>query len=232
MKFTICDDVRQDMDDLARQCMQYAKQNALEIELTKVLHPKDLNFEDTDILFLDIEMPEKNGIEIQRERELISGKPLIIFFTNYPAHSMHSHGTNVIGFLPKPVDEELLSAYIDKGIALLETNKIVHFGREQRYNSRQIQYIEMESGCSKAVLNDGKRSVGVYKTMKEWEEELLPYWFVRISQSCLVNCQYIQRIHSGKVVLKNGMRLHISRRVYRACNQRYLTYLEKTARFM
>lgn len=232
MRITICDDLRQDIDALSFLCRKYAKQNDLEVEISKITNPKELQLDDTDLLFLDIEMPEKNGIEIQRERELVSGRPLIIFVTNYPSYSFSSHGTNVIGFLPKPVKKNLLGEYLDKALMLLQSNKIVEFDREQRYNSRQIQYIFMDSGCSKALLRDGTRSVGIYKSMTEWEEELTPYWFIRINQSYVVNCQYIEKISLRKVVLKNGERIPISRRAYRACNLRYIEYLEKIARFV
>lgn len=231
MRITICDDMQQDIDRLALLCRRYAKKNRLEIEIEKVTNAENLDLEGTDLLFLDIEMPEKNGIQIQRERELISGRPLIIFFTNYPAYSMSSHGTNVIGFLPKPVKESLLGDYLDKALALLQSNKVVGFDQEERYNTRQIQYIVMDRGCSKAVLKDGKQSIGIYKSIIEWEKELIPYWFIKISQSCLVNCQYIDKLMPGKVMLKDGTGLTVSRRAFQACRERYLEYLEKMARF-
>lgn len=232
MKVTICDDVQHDIDHLVELCKRYGEQKNIEVSIIEEKHPQNLRLADTDVLLLDIKMPGFNGIDIQRKQEMISGRPLIIFVSHFPEYGLDSHGTNVIGFLVKPAKQEELFDYLDKAVILLSANKIIELGNQTFYNTRQIQYIVMEKGCSKAVLQNGERSIGIFKTISKWEEELSAYGFVRIRKGCLVNCFYIRSIQDGNIILKNGESLSVARREYRDCKEKYLAYLERHARFV
>lgn len=232
MKITICDDCQRDIDVLVSLCKRYGRMRQLEMDITTVTCPLDLDLEETDLLLLDIQMPDISGIEVQRQLQLRTGKPLIIFVTNYHEYIVSSHGINVIGFLEKPVAQDVLFDYLDKGEILLSASKVVTFGKQDCYNTHQIQYIVMESGYSKAVLEDGKKSIGIYKTIKRWLEELQDYGFVRINKSCLVNCEHIKMIKDDKIILNSGDTLRASRRERKAVADGYLTYLQRQARFM
>lgn len=231
MNITICDDCQMDINEIKTLCQSYAEKNKLSFCITSEINPLNLDLSETDLLFLDIQMPEKCGIDIQRKLELIASKPLIIFVTNYSQYSLESHGINVIGFMEKPVKQEIMDTFLDKGITLLSAGKVISFGNQQYVNTRNIQYIFMEDGYSKASMEDGKSSSGVFKTLKQWEQELVDVHFVRISKSCLVNCQYIKNIQETKVFLKNGSVLTASRREKKNVQDKYMKYLEQTARF-
>lgn len=232
MKITICDDCQKDIEEIRKHCERYASEHMMNVQIAEETNPLNLTLEDTDLLFLDIEMPGLDGITIQRQLELYASRPLIIFVTNYSHFSLASHGINVIGFMEKPVRKEIMDTFLEKGIILLSTGKVVSFGNQQYVNTRNIRYIFMEGGYSKASLADGKRSSGIFKTLKQWETELKAYHFVRISKSCLVNCQYIKKVQDAKVFLKDGEVLAASRRERKSVQEEYMRYLEKTARFL
>lgn len=232
MNITICDDCQIDIDEINSLCKSYADNNKVSFNVIQETNPLKLDLGRTDLLFLDIRMPGKNGIDIQRNLEIVSGKPLIVFITNYHEFIYYSHGTNVIGFLEKPVSKMLFNNLMDRAITILSSGKVVSFGTDAVFNTRQIQYIVMENGVSKAILSTGKKSEGVFKSIKQWNEELQDCWFIRINQSCLVNCQYIESLNNGKFILKSGESLNSSRREKRHCEERYMQYLEYHARFL
>lgn len=232
MRIMICDDQQSDLERIAVLCKTYATERGLSVCIQKENDPQHLHVEDIDVLVLDIRMPGVSGIEIQRRLEFCVTKPLVIFVTNYAEYSMESHGVNVIGFLEKPIQKDDLYRYLDKARMLLKTGKVVMFGEGGYYNTKHISYIFMDQGISKAVLENGQETVGVFKTMKQWEDELRDYGFIRINKSCLINCQYVNDIRDGCVTLKNEEQLAISRRERKHCEEAYGEYLALHARFI
>jgi len=232
MNITICDDCQADIVHIETLCQMYASQHKLEFSIMTVENPLHLDYSETDVLFLDICMPEKNGIEIQRQLELMSGKPLVIFVTNYSGYSMSSHGTNVIGFIEKPVRQWTLFKLLDRARLLLTAGKSLAWTECCTFNTKQVQYIFMDKGVSKARLSTGEMSTGVFKTIKQWNEELQDCGFIRINQSCLVNFQYIDKMTDGHIFLKSGETLNTSRRERKSCEERYMQLLERHARFL
>jgi two-component SAPR family response regulator len=61
---------------------------------------------DTQILFLDIEMPGLNGIDTAKEIQKRFPKLNIVFITGHPEYAFQAHGLYPSGFLAKPVDEQ------------------------------------------------------------------------------------------------------------------------------
>lgn len=232
MNIIICDDCPADIEHIESLCQMYATEQGLEFDIITVTDPLHLDNSKADLLFLDICMPEKNGIEIQRQLELMSGKPLVIFVTNYPGYSMSSHGANVIGFIEKPARQWILFELLDRARLLLTAERRISWTECCTFNTKQIQYIIMDKGVSKARLSTGEMSTGVFKTIKQWNEELQEYGFLRINQSCLVNFQYIDKMTNGHVVLKSGEILNTSRRERKCCEEKYMQLLERHARFL
>ncbi|MDD6043896.1 MAG: response regulator [Eubacteriaceae bacterium] len=232
MNITICDDCQVDLDIINSLCETYATENNISLSIMKENNPLKLNLKETDLLILDIRMPEKNGIEIQRQLEITSGKPLVIFITNYREFSISSYGANVTGFIEKPVRKETLFSLFERARGILSAGKIISWSDSKIYNTRQIQYIIMDKGVSKAILDNDEISVGIFKTIKQWNEELKDYGFIRINQSCLLNCQYIDKMTDGRFILKSGKILSTSRREKKLCEDKYIQYLERNARFL
>ena len=65
---------------------------------------------DTQILFLDIEMPGMNGIDVAKEIQRRFPKLNIVFITGHPEYALQAHGLFPSGFLTKPVDEQDIMA--------------------------------------------------------------------------------------------------------------------------
>ena len=102
MKIVICDDREFELEILRTMCEEYAAENSLEADIVCTADAACIEAEQPDILILDIEMPQKSGIEIKNE--LAKGdRPLIIFATAYFEFMKEAFGKNVIGYMQKPV---------------------------------------------------------------------------------------------------------------------------------
>lgn len=185
-----------------------------------------------ELVFLDIEMPIKNGFDVLNETRDHNYK--VIFTTAYDQFAIKAFKYSAIDYLLKPIDINELQAAVQK-LSQTESN----YSLEQKisllftqYNLPQKDLIslpigdsiqvfrpkdiircESESNYTHIYLVNGKH-VMVSKTLKEIEETLSGLQFFRIHQSHLVNLNHIDHYNKSEgsyVVLSDGKNLAISR---------------------
>ena len=188
-----------------------------------------------DLLFLDINMPGQTGIEFLEESGPLSCS--VIFTTAYNEYAVKAFRLNAIDFLLKPIDpDELESAIIkvkkqptlvnkeqisgagnilrqkdDKGLQRLALNTSggIHF-----IDMKDIIWLESMGAYTKFHLA-GQNSIVVSKGLKEFEELLANYSFLRIHQSNIINLQHIKKYvkgDGGQVWMSDGAEIEVSRR--------------------
>src|SRR5215469_3374330 len=74
-----------------------------------------LNHESIDLVFLDINMPDVNGIQLL---QTLAVKPMVIFTTAYSNYAVESYNLNAIDYLLKPITFERFLAAVNKAIGL------------------------------------------------------------------------------------------------------------------
>lgn len=72
-----------------------------------------------DLLFLDIEMPEANGLMLLESIKRLEKQPQVIITTAYEEYAIPSYDYNVTGYLLKPIETHKLHQAIDKAIGLI-----------------------------------------------------------------------------------------------------------------
>jgi DNA-binding LytR/AlgR family response regulator len=169
-----------------------------------------------DLVFLDIEMPELNGLQMLRALPESTPIPLVIFITGYDEHALAAFEANALAYLLKPVEEERLSSALDRARLLLANapdrradaehlrevvarrrapmNRIVGKKRDRFYLLRpdEIVFFSAEDGLVKAhSLNE---SYTVDLPLNELEEELAARHFFRANRAALVNLNRIREI--------------------------------------
>lgn len=171
------------------------------------------------VVFLDIEMPGMNGLELAHHiRNNIDKQVKIVFVSNYPQYMQDSFPTNPYDYLTKPLQESDMEAivkrlqkdYEDSHVyrAILHTN-----GKEEFVNIQDIFYIENETGFQhhlKFALKD--RDISCIGNLKDWEKDLEKHHFVSPHRGVLVNLEHIHFINNGVITLTNKKTLPISRR--------------------
>src|SRR6201985_2665251 len=75
-----------------------------------------LNKEKIDLIFLDINMPDINGMQLI---QTLAAKPMVIFTTAYSNYAVESYNLNAIDYLLKPITFERFLAAINKALSLL-----------------------------------------------------------------------------------------------------------------
>jgi two-component system LytT family response regulator len=186
-----------------------------------------------DVVFLDVEMPQMNGFEMLGQLSPIPFE--VIFTTGYDAYAIKAIRFSALDYLLKPIDKEELKKALAK-VSQKNSHKLtdqLDVLLEKLHNKQSplqkialptgdgfelvplenILHCESDSNYTHIVLKNG-RKILVSRTLKEIEELLEGYSFVRVHHSHLVNLNEITRYirgEGGYVVMSNNTSIAVSR---------------------
>ena len=180
---------------------------------------RQIEAHDPDLVFLDVQMPEMDGLEVVQEVG-VEDMPLTIFVTAYDQYALDAFEAHALDYLLKPIEEERFEEAMERARQQLqrveadalsqqlrgvlreyaaeeERESIERFtirSRDRIYfvDVDDVQWIESEGDY--VALHDGEDAHLVRKTMKELEEELDPGRFLRVHRSYIVNADYIEEL--------------------------------------
>jgi len=161
-----------------------------------------------DLLFLDINMPDINGLQLAKS---LAGGPLIIFTTAHKKFAFEGFELEAVDYLLKPIEFERFSKAVNKAIDFIQyKNSEKSAGNESifvkseyklvRIPLNQIEYIESVDDYLKIHLTSTK-PVMTLMTMKALLEKLPPAAFRRIHRSYVIPFAKIKSIANRKVQL-------------------------------
>lgn len=244
MKLTIaiCDDNRDDrrmiQQEVERVYLPHFDANQSECEFSMYETGNDLmkNLEDVlnvDVLFLDIDMPGVNGLEIAEAIEACPHKVNLIFVTNRNDLVFEAIHFRPFRFLRKEcLHEEIEEALLAVISKMKEESVLCEFesGSEiVKITVREIVYLESAGHYVRVHRQDDSVCV-VRSRMSELDKRLGLMGFVRIHIGYLVNIRNIYSISSKGVVLDNGMELPISRKHVERVKRMHADYIRRYVR--
>ncbi|MFN0032495.1 MAG: LytR/AlgR family response regulator transcription factor [Flavobacteriales bacterium] len=229
MKTLIIDDER-----LARKELAGLLKNFSEIEIAAECSNAEeakvaIKLHNPDLIFLDIQMPGKNGFELLEELESV---PKVIFVTAYDEYALRAFEVNALDYLLKPVEEDRLSEAINK--VLHEDDEHESLGavrNEGRLGQDDQIFLKDGERCWFVALRDVKlfESEGNYvrvyfnnfkplilKSLNNLEERL-DHTFFRTNRKYIVNLRWVQSVENWfngglRLTLKDGTQVEVSRR--------------------
>lgn len=180
-----------------------------------------------DLLFLDVDMGEYNGITIARRLRALRSNALLIFVTNYVQYSPEGYEVAAFRFLLKSELKTKLSVYYHEALAQLCDQKdwfeFTLSGEKYSVDIDNILYLKSEKRVLLLHLLRKER-VGeyFYSTLETVQNQLCDKGFLRAHKSYLVNMAHIQKLTYGKVVLCNQEELPVSERSFSQIKNHYL----------
>ena len=167
-----------------------------------------------DLLFLDINMPQMNGLELANKIREINNNIALIFVTNYASLAIDGYGVDALGFIVKPVKQIELNKVVDKFLKRFEENiadrKLVikiKSGYQTLYLS-QIKYIEVNVHDIFIYTTQG--TFKTRGTLKLIEKELSSPKIEKCSNCFLINLDYVESIMKDDIII-DGKRIKIAK---------------------
>lgn len=220
IRIAIVDDDNTVCANIERYILDYSKTNQIELDV-EVFENGEAFFDfwhldhQFDLIFLDIELYEMNGIEVGRvlRKAEQNHHVQILYISANDTYAMELFHNRPFDFIVKPITKERITLALNEYLAEFPQEQsffeYVRDRKKQRMLINKIIYIQ--SNRKKLIIATVDGTFEIYGKLDEILEEQLSSYFVRIHRCYAVNVQHITELSYEDVVLTNNEKFSISR---------------------
>lgn len=234
MKIAVCDDDKKDIARLKKLIEAYDDYNnvgfsILEYESGSELLRDFSNGDYVDIIFLDINMDDIDGLSVAKKiREEMDDVPIVLV-TAFMNYALEGYKVRASRFLIKDdLDKTFDECMDDICKDIRKKTKAITFNcveGEMRLKASDI--ILIETSGHKNLIKLKNVTYQIYKKLDDLEEMLKGYGFLRAHNSFLVNMAHIRGINSYVLTLDDGRQLPVPKARYKQVRQEYTLFVGK-----
>ena len=222
-RIAICDDVEADRRFIADMVNGWSQQRGYIAKIDKYTSAENFLFNytdhDYDILLLDIEMDDMDGVTLAKKLRMSNDTIQIVFITGYSDYIAEGYDVMALHYLMKPVKEEKLFEVLDRAVDKLAKNeKTINLdtkGEMIRLPIYQIRYAEVFGNYVTIHTID---KITVKMTLGELGK-MLDERFYRVGRSVIINLTVIQRVTKDVIKLNDGTLIPVPRGAYDGINR-------------
>lgn len=222
-KIAICDDVAADRRFIADMVNDWSQQRGYIAKIDNYTSAENFLFNyadhDYDILLLDIEMDDMDGVTLAKKLRKSNDTIQIVFITGYSDYIAEGYDVMALHYLMKPVKEEKLFEVLDRAVDKLAKNeKTINLdakGEMIRLPIYQIRYAEVFGNYVTIHAID---KITVKMTLGELGK-MLDERFYRVGRSVIINLTIIQRVTKDVIKLNDGALIPVPRGAYDGINR-------------
>ena len=216
-KIAIVEDEKKQADLLTRYLMRYGEEHDCSFDVTHYDRAKEfLNDCNNNyyIVFMDIELPDGNGMDVAKEMRLVNKTTMIIFVTNLAQYAVKGYQVRAFDFIVKPISYYNFSLNFPSALECIQSNKEVDVWIKTKESkiclaASRIIYIEIMEHNLTYHTKDGKFTT--IDSIGNVADKLRGAAFAFCNRCYLVNLKYVTKVTQTQVTV-NGIALQISRR--------------------
>ena len=231
-KIAICEDSRIQAVELIDSLKAYGSECRIKFEIDYFGCGEDFlekNYFEYDVIFLDVEMPRINGIEVAKEIRKTCPKSKIIFVTAYEHYWPEGYKVMASRFLIKPLKQDELTEALTSLIEELNTAKKYISARSERALEKvlieDITYLEISG--RKVLIHTPEAIYTSSYNLNSWYHRLAIHHFEYTHSSYLVNLKYVKLVARDKVTLTTGEEVYMSLRKYKGFKTSFVRYISQ-----
>lgn len=221
MRIAICDDDIRIAEYIANKIFEYQPECKIEIfsDSASLIDFLSNKTNKVDLLFMDIVLNDENGIETAARITKQHSDILTVFITAFADKFSEEIFLKIkpYGYIHKPVKDDILRHYLDSAkhdIEVKSRNLSVKIGLDSfDIPFTKIIYIESEKRLSHIYVEGFGNSHDTYAKLDEIQNNL-DSRFIRCHKSYIVNADYIKAIEKDCFILKNGIKIPISKAMH------------------
>lgn len=226
LRIAICDDEKVIIEQLHKIITEILHKNKCDSQITIFLNGEGIleKAEELDVVFMDIEMPDKDGLQLGQELKERNPKCKIIMATGIMERFKEAFYIKAHRFITKPFDkEEIEEALLSVIEECKEESSIKVYYQRNAHNilQKDIQYIEAYGGYYEFEV-EGTRFRKVI-SLSELESILDSNLFVRIDRRYIVNMQHIEQYKEERFMI-GKKQFSISRRRQKDFERKYIEF--------
>lgn len=228
----VCDDIPIECADIAKQIETILKQSNTDFMIKKFFGGLELiqSRESFDIIFLDIKMPNINGMELAKQIRKQGRQSIIIFITSASEYVFDAFDVEAFQYLLKPIQTDKLKNVLEKATKKMQIDANIDFlmisaNRQiQKVFLKDILYIESIGRIAKIHCNNG--TLETYEQIGILEDKLSDKFFFRCHKCFLVNLNFVDAFNKTEVRLENGEKIMLAKRRYEDFQKAILSYMK------
>lgn len=232
MRILVCDDDKQFAESLKARLLPIITPTDRWAKVDCVFDPSQLTQEDLaryDIVFLDIDMEQMNGIALAKKLREARRDTVLIFVTNFVEYSLEGYEVQAFRYLLKKEIDDKLEKYVQQAVSAYRRERdMIRLnceGEELDLFPQNLVYVETAPRRLVLHFTDMPRdTLRTRSTMAELSELLAAHGFLRVHKSYLVNMAHIQKLQSTAVFLTTGVELPVSAHNYSEIKKAYLQW--------
>lgn len=232
LHIAICDDEQYYLEKIERLLQEQLIQQGISIFKLDTYLSGEILLADSEAvaryqaIFLDINMPDINGLKVAEKIREQCPNILLIFITAFIDYALEGYKMEAIRYLVKDMLEEMLPECVEAII-----KKLYLQAQRMKYNFIEgkkalpvdrIYFIESQK--HKLIFNVHavkQKQYSLYDKLDNIEKGLAEYGFLRIHKSYLVNTMYIEDICNYKVKMQDGRLLPVPRAKFQKVKEQY-----------
>jgi len=224
MVIGICDDENVIRDKIEKICINETKKYCEDVVIQKYSDGREVLEKDFDILILDIEMEDVDGIAVKNYFQKRKKDTIIIFVTSHNEMMSQAFGVNVMGFVTKSYLDNQLQVMLDDAM-----KRVINTVRIEGVDSRKVCYIQAEHVYNILHL-ENETEVSVRCSSADLEKMLEVVGFIRVHRTYIINMAYVDHI-KDKTVVVNKKEIPVSARLKSKLKKEYSRYCRENARY-
>ena len=231
MKILICDDEQTYLNTLRIHIEEYMMNHHIPCMVTALTDPTRVA-KDTavfDLAFLDIQMPDIDGIALAKQLRQNNPKLALFFVTNYDEYQDAAMDLQAFRFFEKPFNVKRLYAGLDKAMEYIDGAYVDIYlsenGAQRRVVADDILYVTREG--RRVFLVTTKQTFNLSEKYDDLCEKLQQLFFYPVHKSFFVNLHHVDRYTYTELLLTNGVRVPIAPRKQSAFHKFWFEYLRR-----
>lgn len=234
LRIAVVDDEAIQIESMKSLILQAAEEMSIRVKIDSFSSGEQFLFEleeysDLDMVFLDIEMNQIDGLEAAKKIREVDKVLTIVFATAFVEYAVQGYDVQALDYLLKPIEVEkvkrVLNRHFDKKPLVQESITIEAGGEVVSVLLDEIFYIEANQ--RQCEIHTQEKILTIHKSLKELTKKLNED-FIQTHRSYLVNVKAINRLLKTDAQLKNRETIPVSRRMAKDVQEKFITHHKRS----
>lgn len=237
LNVAVCDDEKNSLEIIASAVKKIFSSHDIDAKIDTFLNGKSLlsslEKNSYNLVFLDINMANMDGVSVGKKMTELKNCPDIIFVSSNSGRVFDTFAVSPFGFVRKDNFLKDIVSVIERYVEKKSKEKdlLIRFELKEKgalvtVDVGLLKYIECLKN-EQVFYMDKQENKSIYSRMNVLEEKLVSLGFIRIHKGYLVNSRYIKRFDNNAVTLSTGEALPVGRSKFNESMAQYLDFIHK-----